>query len=145
MSSYSDAKYGVIERKWFGLKTLWGGEGSDAGLVTASAETTFVKRWYPQGPIQLEKFGVFTGCTLGATEMVVRLKRTSTVKCTVVCSTSSSAFVIASKAVNCTVAAGSYLAIVASSVSSSTGTFACFVDFRRTYDGGSSVKHDPTY
>jgi hypothetical protein len=134
MGDYSDAKFGVIERKWFGLKTLWGGEGSDTGLVTASAETTFVKRWYPKGPIKLNKFGVFTGCTLGATEMVVRLKNTGTIISTVVCSTSSSAFVIASKSVTTTIDAGSYLSIVASSVSSSSGTFACFVDYRRTYD-----------
>jgi len=138
MSNYADSKYGIVERQWFGLKKDWGGSGA-AGFENASAETTFVKRWYPKGPIKLVKFGVLTAATNGATEMVTRLKKLTTVIATVVASTSSAPWTIASKAVTTVIDAGSYLAIVASSVSSASGTFACFVDYRRNYDAS---KHD---
>lgn len=78
---YDDAKFGVIERKWFGLTKKVGGDLP--GLVTVSVgthgsgtqynggyefgsatTTTHLARWYPRGPIQLKKFGYMVLATL---------------------------------------------------------------------------------
>lgn len=63
---YDDAKYGVIERKWFGLTKKYGGDcaaGYTFGTTDATTQT-HVARWYPKGPIKIIKAGSFTLCTL---------------------------------------------------------------------------------
>jgi hypothetical protein len=66
MNTYDDAKYGIIERKWFGLTKKLGGETA-AGFTLGTTDATAVShlaRWYPKGPILLVKAGSFTLATL---------------------------------------------------------------------------------
>jgi hypothetical protein len=56
---YDDDRFGVIERKWFGLTKKCGGETA-AGFTFGTTDATknvHVTRWYPKGPIRLQKFG----------------------------------------------------------------------------------------
>lgn len=64
-SSYSDSKFGVIQRKWFGLTKKMGGDCAD-GYTIGSAATCVAKvaRWYPRGPVKLVKAGVMVLATL---------------------------------------------------------------------------------
>jgi len=85
MATYNDSKYGFRQRKWFGLGAKWGGEmspyayssfatltisekGVKSGgffLGTHDAGTlTHVEKWYPTGPIEVKKVGVFVCSTL---------------------------------------------------------------------------------
>ncbi len=67
-STYDDAKYGVITRKWFGLTTKLGGDRPvGTGVFTIGSGATCVSkvaRWYPRGPIRLVKAGVMVVATL---------------------------------------------------------------------------------
>ena len=59
--AYDDAKYGVIERKWFGLTKKHGGETA-AGFTfgtTDATSVTHLAKWYPKGPIRIVKAGVY--------------------------------------------------------------------------------------
>jgi hypothetical protein len=132
---YSDKKYGVIERKWFGLSKANGGDAA-AGFTFNETQAALIKRYYPKGPIRLLKIGVMTLATLGKGEELIGLTvgGTATVKATIVASTSSAPYTIASKTLATTLSAGSYLSLLASTNVCSTGSVAVFVDFRRQYD-----------
>lgn len=131
---YSDARYGVIERHWFGLPKTWGG-GAAAGITFNETQATIIKRFYPKGPIRLLKIGALTIGTLGKGEELFGLTvdGTATVKATIVASTTSAVGTIASKTLATTVTAGSYLALLASTNVCSTGTVAVFIEFRRQF------------
>lgn len=65
MARYDDAKFGVIERRWFGLTQKCGGDAA-AGFTFGTTDATkhiHVTRWYPKGPIKLLKFGYLTLAT----------------------------------------------------------------------------------
>ncbi len=61
-NSYDDAKYGVVQRKWFRLTKKFGGDSAlgidatDWGTTDATS-ATLVTSWYPRGPIKMLKFG----------------------------------------------------------------------------------------
>jgi hypothetical protein len=66
MSFYDDAVYGQKKRKWFGLPKKWGGDAASgfSGFNTNNAGTvSAVEKWYPQGPIKINKIGVFVSST----------------------------------------------------------------------------------
>lgn len=173
---YDDSKYHVRRRKWFGLGTKWGGEGlpylyssfATLTLTTSGVKAggffigthdpgtmTHVEKWFPEGPIQIKKVGVFCcstsnnasgGCmnfqflTRGASASVIATMKTSS--CTI-----SEAAIAASKT-SLTVdqcKAGEYITIksfepttrcaTATEVKSTTsGRFAFFVDYIPKYD-----------
>lgn len=141
--SYSDSRYGIIERQWFGLPKLWGG-GAAAGLTFNETQAAVIKRCYLKGPVKLLKIGVQTLATLGKGEQLFGLTvgGTATVKATIVASSASAPGTIASKTLATSLSAGSYLALLASTNVCSTGTVAVFIDFRRSFD--STGKWDPT-
>lgn len=143
MSFYSDKKYDTIERKWFGLSKANGGD-SAAGFTFNETQAALIKRYYPKGPIRLLKIGVMTLATLGKGEQLIGLTvgGTATVKATIVASSASAPYTIASKTLATTLSAGSYLSLLASTNVCSTGSVAVFVDFRRTFEV--SGKWDPT-
>jgi hypothetical protein len=133
--SYSDGQFGVVERHWFGLAKLWGG-GAAAGITFNETQAAVIKRFYPKGPIRLLKIGVITMATLGKGEQLFGLtvNGTATVKATIVASTTAAPGAVASKVLATSLAAGSYLALLASTNVCSTGTVAVFIDFRRQFD-----------
>lgn len=141
MAFYSDKKYDVVERHWFGLSKANGGDAA-AGFTFNETQAALIKRYYPKGPIRLLKYGVMTLATLGKGEELVGLTvgGTVTVKATIVASSLSAPYTIASKTLATTLAAGSYLSLLASTNVCSTGSIALFIDFRRFYD----TKWDPT-
>lgn len=141
MSFYNDKKYDIVERKWFGLSKANGGDAA-AGFTFNETQGALIKRYYPKGPIRLLKFGVMTLATLGKGEEQVGLTvgGTATQKATIVASTASAPYTIASKTLATTLAAGSYLSLLASTNVCSTGSIALFIDFRRFFD----AKWDPT-
>jgi hypothetical protein len=64
---YDDAKFGVINRKWFGLTKKHGGDVATGYSNTATNGATVVThlaRWYPRGPIKMLKVGHYTMATL---------------------------------------------------------------------------------
>jgi len=66
MGFYDDSRYGVIERKWFGLTKKYGGDCA-AGYTLGTTDATVqahLARWYPKGPIRIVKAGSFTLATL---------------------------------------------------------------------------------
>jgi hypothetical protein len=65
LTTYSNAKYGFVQRKWFGLPKKWGGDAASGFTFgTNNAGTlTHVEKWYPQGPIKIKKIGVFVSST----------------------------------------------------------------------------------
>jgi len=75
--SYDDAKYGVINRKWFGLTKKHGGDAAD-GYTFATTDATVIEhvaRWYPKGPIDIVKFGakVLASITAGSQDYTDRI------------------------------------------------------------------------
>lgn len=69
MSSYSDAKFGIIYRKWFGLTKKMGGDCA-AGFTfgaEAATKTSHLSRWYPRGSIEIKKFGAMVLATVTST------------------------------------------------------------------------------
>jgi hypothetical protein len=140
---YSDNQYGVIERHWFGLSKANGGEAA-AGFTFNETQAALIKRYYPKGPIKLLKIGVMTLATLGKGEQLIGLTvgGTATVKATIVASSASAPYTIASKTLATTLTAGSYLSLLASTNVCSTGSVAVFLDFRRQYS--TADKWEPT-
>ncbi len=132
-NAYDDAKYGVIERKTFGLTQKHGGDAA-AGFTFNETESTKVTKWYPKGPIQIQKFGTYALATLGKGEQLFGLALDGTRLTQVTASTTSAPYAIASVAVDDGLSSGSYLTINASTNVCSTGTCALFIDFRRKYD-----------
>lgn len=140
---YSDDKYGVVERHWFGLSKANGGAAA-AGFTFNETQAALIKRYYPKGPIRLLKIGVMTLATLGKGEELIGLTvgGTATVKATIVASTASAPYTIASKTLATSLSAGSYLSLLASTNVCSTGSVAVFIDFRRAFDAAG--KHEAT-
>jgi len=135
-NSYDDARYGVIERIWFGATAKHGGQSS-APITFNETAANKVTRWYPKGPVQILKFGAKTVATLGKGEQLFNLQidgSTSMKKIT--CSTTSAPYTVASATVDDGLAAGSYLGILASTNVCSTGSVALFIDFRRKFGTG---------
>ncbi len=65
-NSYDDSKFGVINRKFFGLTAKWGGDvaaGYTFGTTDATVRTPLA-RWYPRGPIKMLKAGTFILATV---------------------------------------------------------------------------------
>jgi hypothetical protein len=122
MNTYDDSKYGVVER-------LYLGPIQDSMLLSVS---TILKRFYPKGPIAIKKFGAQVIATTGGTECTLYLRKSGTTIATVVCSTDSAPWTIASKASTATVGPGSYISIV-SSTGVATGSVCCFIDYVRLY------------
>jgi hypothetical protein len=137
--AYDDGRFGVVERQWFGLNQKHGGSGS--AITFNETEANKVTRWYPRGPIHIEKFGVKTLTALGKGEELFTLQIDGTTAMKkITASTTSAAYTVASAAVNDDLAAGSYLTILASTNVCSTGSVALFIDFRRKYSGS---RHSP--
>lgn len=139
---YDDARYGVIERHTIGLTKKHGGDAGSA-ITFNETQSAVVTRWYPKGPIQLLKLGAITLATLGKGEEQFILAKTGTggtTLGTVVASTTSAPYTIASKSLTGTLGAGSYISILASTNVCSTGTVALFIEYRRMYN----VKWDPS-
>lgn len=62
---YDDATYGQRLRKWFGLPKKWGGDAATGFTFGTHDPGTLshVEKWYPQGPIEIKKIGVFVSST----------------------------------------------------------------------------------
>ena len=122
---YNDSKYGMVERVYLGphqnTKSIAGGD------------PTLLKRFYPKGPITITKFGVQHVATQGGTEIQANLKRNSSTLATVIASTDSAPWTIASKSVDKDCDAGSYLSVDAEGTVA-TGSVIAFIDFVRKYD-----------
>jgi hypothetical protein len=152
MNTYDDAKYGIIERKWFGLTKKLGGETA-AGFTLGTTDATAVShlaRWYPKGPILLVKAGSFTLATLngsGVDKIDARVKvRGASASLAASWNAFASAqysFASDSTMTAKRVKAGEYLSIrtgtpetdkgTAKNTSTTTGTLAFFVDWVRDY------------
>jgi hypothetical protein len=146
---YDDSKFGVIERTWFGLTPKWGGEESAGRTFNETQANINPKKWYARGPIEILKIGCLTLGTLGKGEQLFGLtvNGTATVKGVIQASTASAPGTIASNpltpggsyqgyvtgAAKPTLAAGSYLTLLASTNVCSTGTVALFIDWRRRF------------
>jgi hypothetical protein len=160
-NAYDDDKYNVVERKWFRLPILAGGDAAAAFTSWATTDATkisLIKRHYFKGPVRLLKFGALNIATAtnasndvilarlvksGATNMAsVRIKNTSTAV---------SAYTIASietaDTTDFTVThldAGDYISIntatpktdkgTAANTASTTGSYVFFIDYVRKYD-----------
>lgn len=139
---YDDQKFGLVERHWFSLPVKLGGQAA-AGFTFNETEGVKMTRWYPRGPVTLQKFGALVLSTLGKGEQLFRLSKqgaAGTLLDRLVCSTTAAQYTIASKALDDVIDAGSYLTIFGSTNVCSTGSVAFFIDYRRSYD---ATKHDP--
>jgi len=64
---YDDSKFGVIQRKWFGLTKKMGGDAA-SGYTFATTDATTIDhlaRWYPRGPVKMVKAGHMVLATIG--------------------------------------------------------------------------------
>ena len=142
---YSDPMFGIIYRHWFGLTTRNGGPSATTGITFNETQSNVVKRWYPprKGPIQMMKTGVVTLATLGKGEESFRLSVSATTAAaafaTLVASTTSAPWTIASKQISKGLTAGSYVSILASTNVCSTGTVAIFIDYRPKFVTSNTV------
>jgi hypothetical protein len=156
MSRYSDERFGVVERTWFGLHLNKGGHVAAGSGYTfgneAATSNNHLERYYPKGPIRLLKFGIMVqkaiACTATGMDYVpFRLRvnagnETSNVKH----ADAAAAYTIASTTTftNAVVDAGSYIDIIQGTpltgdsteivTATVTGTVAYFIDWRREYD-----------
>lgn len=151
--SYDDDRYGVVERKWFGLTKKHGGDCA-AGYTFGTTDATsqdHLARWYPKGPIKLQKFGYYVLGTVsgGGTGMDVipaRLLNTGSAESDDVNITTGAAPYSKGSTTTFTSAyvdAGSYLGIqtgtpqtgdgTAANTATSSGTVAFFVDYVRAF------------
>lgn len=133
-ANYSSDIFGSIQRVWFGLTVKHGGSG--AVLTFNETESTKVTRFYPRGPVEILKFGVYTEATLGKGEEDFVLSIGGTRVTAVTASTTSAPYTIASVDVATAIDAGGYLTILSSTNVCSTGSVACFIDFRPRYEAG---------
>jgi len=156
MSKYSDEKYGVVERHWFGLTKKFGGDAA-SGFTFGTTDATSVNqvtRFYPKGPIRMLKFGYITLGTVsgGGTGMDViplRLRvNGSNESSTINIPTAAINYAIGSTETftNPVVDAGSYIDIItgtpqtadgtAANAATSSGTVSFFLDYVREYASG---------
>ncbi len=139
---YSDAMFGIIYRHWWGLTTRNGGASAATPITFNETQSNVVKRWYPprKGIIQMMKTGVVTLATLGKGEQSFRMSVTGTTAAaafaTLVASSASARWTIASKVISKGLTAGSYVSILASTNVCSTGSVSIFVDFRAKWGAG---------
>lgn len=158
---YDDSKFGVINRKWFGLSNKWGGDtGNAANLYTLGTTDATVRtqlaKWYPRGPIKMLKAGSFVIATLvnaSVDRVPVRVKTRGASASLGCLFYSAKALAGVASTTTFTVSqckAGEYLSITtgtpqtdkgtAANTATTTGTLAFFVDYVPTYD--SSGKWD---
>jgi hypothetical protein len=156
MGCYSDSKYGVVERTWFGLHLSKGGAVAAGSGYTFGAEAAtsnnHLVAYYPKGPIRLLKFGVMVqkaiACTATAMDFVpfrLRVKGANESE-EVQVADAAAAYTIGSTTTftNPIVDAGSYIDIIQGTPVSGkgtevvtgtvTGTVAYFIDWVREYD-----------
>jgi hypothetical protein len=151
--SYADGKYGVIERKWFGLTKKFGGDCADGYTFGTTDATTIdhLSRWYPKGPIRLLKAGhiVLATIAVGATagdDIPARLRVNGANESgDWDIDDGAAPYAIASTVTftNPIIDAGSYIGIrtgtavsgdgTESNTATSTGTVAFFIDYVREY------------
>lgn len=77
---YDDAKFGIIQRKWFGLTKKWGGDVA-GGFTYGTAHGTsisHVAKFYPRGPIKITKAGSFVLATLANASSDLHIARIRT-------------------------------------------------------------------
>lgn len=149
---YSDSKFGVITRKWFGLTKKLGGDCA-TGYTLGTTDATHVSqlaRWYPRGPIKMVKFGAFVLATL-VNASVERVPcriytRGASASAGAVAYVAKTLFGFGSTTTftNDRVRAGDYISIVtgtpqtdagtAGNTATTTGTLAFFLDYVPTYD-----------
>lgn len=151
-NSYDDARFGIIERKWFGLTKKYGGDVA-AGYTLGTTDATaiaHVARWYPKGPIRIVKAGSFTLATLNGSgvdridaRVKVRGASASLAASWNAFASAPNSFASDESMSAYRVKAGEYLAIrtgtpetdkgTAKNTSTTTGTLAFFVDWVRDY------------
>lgn len=162
MAFYDHPKFGVTRRKWFGLAKKWGGDAAGGFSFGTHDPGTLshVEKWYPEGPIRIQKVGVFMcstsnnasgGCksfrflTRGASASVIATMKNAS--CTVnegtLCASKAEAALTVRQC-----KAGEYITIqsiepttrsaTASEVKSTTsGAAAFFIDYIPTFDNDS--------
>jgi hypothetical protein len=143
MSFYDDAKYGVIERQWFGLTTKHGGQ-ANAPITFNETAAYKVTRWYPKGPIKIKKFGLRVLATMGKGEQEFKLMKNGTSIGKVIASTTGAPYSQLTNAMNTsftvsTVPDGDYLGVYASTNVCSTGSVAFFIDYTRMFDAAGTT------
>lgn len=151
---YDDSKFGVINRKWFGLTKKLGGDAA-SGYTLATTDATHISqlaRWYPRGPIKMKKFGAFVLATLvnASVDRVPHrlMTRGASASVGAVAYSAKTLFSFGST-VTFTVSqvkAGEYISIItgtpqtdkgtAANTATTTGTVAFFLDYVPTYDSG---------
>lgn len=159
---YSDSKFGVIQRKWFGLTKKYGGDVA-AGYTFGTAHGTSIAhlaRWYPRGPVKLTKAGSLVLATLtnASSDLHTARIRTRGASASAGCnwyikSTSTAiapnVFASTTSFTVSQVKAGEYIALMTATPTTdkatrvqatTTGTVAFFVDYVSTFD--SSGKWD---
>lgn len=73
--SYSNDKYSVVNRTWFGLTKKHGGEAASGYTIGSATTADQLARWYPKGPLKVLKVGhrvlatLSTPATAGAIDM----------------------------------------------------------------------------
>jgi len=157
---YSDSKFGVITRQWFGLSTKLGGAAASTYTLGTTDATirSQVARWYPRGPIKFVKFGSIVVATLvnnSVDRVPVRLRtKGASASNAGVAYSAKTLFSIASTTTFSPdrMEAGDYISIVtgtpqtsngtAANTATTTGSLGFFLDYVPTYD--STGKHDVT-
>lgn len=154
---YSDSKFGVINRKWFGLVKKMGGDSATGYTFAATKGATTTKHlvaWYPRGPIKMMKAGSFCIATItnASVDLYQARIRTRGASASTGCTwyLKSTATAVAENTVASTttftvsqVKAGEYVAIDTATpttdkatavAATTTGTLAFFIDYVPTYD-----------
>ena len=150
---YSDGKYKVITRKWFGLTKKHGGDCA-AGYTLGTTDATAIghlARWYPKGPIDIVKAGSFTltalnGSGVDKIDCRVKVRGASASLCASFNCFASAQYSFASDSTMAVqrVKAGEYVSIrtgtpetdkgTVMNTSTTLGTLAFFVDYVPVYD-----------
>lgn len=150
---YDEQKFQVIERHWFGLPILHGGDAASGITFGTTDATTLdpVVRYYPKGPIRLLKFGQLTIDALSGSAGLDRvparlLVNGSTETDSDLIIATATEYTISSVVsfTNPVVDAGSYIGIrtatpqtddgTAANECTTTGTVAFFIDYVREFD-----------
>ena len=150
---YDDSRFGVIERRWFGLTKKWGGDVA-SGYTFATTDATAIAqlaKWYPRGPIKLVKAGTFILATVTNASVdripvrVLTRGASASLGCLFYNAKGNQAVIASSTTFTArTVKAGEYLSIrtgtpqtdkgTAANTATTTGTVAFFVDYVRSFD-----------
>ena len=122
--AYDDMQYGVRERLDLYPHQL---------QVLLNGDNTLIKRYYPKGPIRVLKFGIQHRATQGGTEVTINFGKNGTTIGTVVASTDTAPWTIASKPLINDFAAGDYFSFTGSGTVA-TGSVMCFIEYQRLDD-----------